>query len=1787
MGYLGKISGLIAISSGNSSSQIRAVGSEMKQFAATTQRALAQVSSDSVKSFGSIYTEAQKLERALQAASKLELKGLKGFDGKSLGEASEQMRRIHEVAKGLSTPLGNVISTVGKMGEAIQQNLVAPMLAAQEAVEKVELKVAKGGVAPATQFQNAKEKVLEFARAAEFASEAVAAASKISGGGGLKFQQPVLNREFDRGAALQGKVGAFPVLRMTKDVSALLTSQKELSDSAAKMAAAYGAMPTKETAADLQAATAAFQAVNDEINLLIVGYEKLDKQYADSKAAAVAAAAEKIQAAKDEEERIWAIRDAAQAAANERQAAAAKAIAAEEQAAIAAEKRAQQEAAAIAKVKAERASALQQTRAYAATGEVQNIKQLTSAYDQLLTRLRALPDAQRAQVNMASGPSFASVESAISSGDQANVASGASALAQIEVDILNTEKQITAAKEATAAADKKAAQDAAKAKSDAETLLRLEQTRLQIMTGEAQSVSQLKSQYDSVLSRVEKLSAAQRASLKAVLDTNGGMVELAISSGTDADVGAVKTEMGDIEAAVAGVEDLNAKQKEAKKSADALLGLQQGYSQSLSGQSQNIAQLRSTYDGLISRFEKLSAAQRATLAAGGFSISSDKVRQTLASGDDSKVGASQTAIMSMEAAISAVEDLDAKQKAAKKSSDDLRDALSKIGDSIGTPAAPIDQAREAIDRMNAAIEKIKDPTKKANAAAVAAGIRKDIEDEVAISKATGNTPAGSVISGAAAKATSLADATEAINSRKTAKDVFGDVVGSRASQMDQVKASIKSVQSELEKLPIPLQTKFAAELVKVRNMYMNLTPKSTRAEIEAAADAAKKLADKVERVARAQKFSGSFAGFLDDTSAKKYEAELAAVQSKMAAVGATAGGPTAKAIGKYRDALEKAALAGTLGTDKTRAKMQALLGDVEKAVVAEGKLTAAKAKAVFGGIKREGDIGRGGGDKAGLALNQAAYAIDDFMSSTGGVEQKIRAISNNVTQLAFVLGGTAGLWIGLGAVIAAQAAIMVYKFANGGKAAEDTSKALNDALQKQKSIVQELASAYKDLSNEMKLSSSAQAGASSGKALGGIKSANEEFRRSRLMGVNADVVGEMATQSSIDRRMQNATTIGELAYRNELKRQSAARQNSAEASARRGVPGAGGNLEEMKEKRRAVTSTLSNDLEVKLYDLIGAPTWSGKFRNLSGILADLESQIRATEDSMVGLANSASEAAFASAQAGSARIEAANNLLATAIERGVPGALAFQSNLDSLSSEMSSALSSIAAAAAVEDPGQRSTAVAAAQASIAEITKRTAGVIEQTLRPRIEAAFAGQTAGEALGQVAAGPRGARMRASLVAANERAAVEKEKYGNAASQSASARADQTRIKLEGQRRVRESFSAGVELQNEALMYEANPDFFSKKEIDAARSKANAAGDEYRNQVRQAEAENQAAQASIELADAARATARVEYEAAQAASRLQAAIQATAQAMEDFAGRTRKIADDAMSVSTQTADAAQQRFLDKPTEENRQARDDAERQMIADKERLARVDARITQKMSDIQSDPAIAKANEEVRAIDEQIARMQATQAATGVPLDAASLRDAENRRAAAVADRERRQLDLTAPERAAAEAEARDIKRRQREAEEARPEFGREARAAERARVRQGREDAGTARERQVLEASRSAENMAAAAGALGTQAERQAFVQGYFDNQKKEMLKAGPMGQAENERFNAQMSGPSRQALNASDVTTSDGAKELNRLLRGEDSSRDVNFAEMKQQTELLQVIADGIKAATGIAVQF
>lgn len=1633
-GYLGKISAVVSVNTGDFASKLSQCAKNVSAFANSTEQSLANSARASQRSFGSIYSDVQKLERQLRAAAALNLSGIAKIDSSSLAEAANKMRAIHSVASQLSEPLSKSVAAISAMSMEMRRVLHPAMTRAQELVQGVQTAATTTGRVTKAEFAAASAAVDAFARKAEYAKEVVSSASRMTGAQGFRFQNAGLYDEFQRGSQLNARVSALPATQITPELVRLIDLQKKAADQAARLAASVSAAPNALNVTGLKGASAALESINDSILRVLNSYDEVER-IAESNRKAI----EDAEKAKEQ---------AAKRAAEEQERATAKLL------------------------------ALSQDRGRATTGEVQSISQLESAYASLLARLSRVSEARRKASGGAIGTPAAEIEAAISSND-ANALPGArSAMSSVEATVSLLE-----------AADRDDREAAKRREDSAKTLAGLQARRAQAATSEAQTVSQLGSQYDALVARVSRLPAAYRAAAAAALAANASMVEFVISEGTDSDVASVRAEVAAIEAVV-------------KKN----------------------------------------------------------------------------------------EDLAAADERARKSTDDLRASLARIADSIGQPAAPIDRAAKAVARMNAEIEKIDDKALKAAAQTRARAIKSDLLTESQLSSG----PRDVEIDAIAARATGLGNAAAKVNAQgkakpaKTADDIFGPAVGSRANQIDQLKSKIVATQSEMQKLPLPLQVAMRPELEKIRALFLNLGPSSTRKEIEDATRQAKLFGDEVGRQVQADKFSGSFGVFLDDSAAKKYEAELAAIQRQMAAVGATASGSVATAINRYRAALETSSRAGTLGTEAVRDQMQNLVVDIEKAVVAEGKLTESQAKAVFGGIRREGDVGRGGADKAGLALNQLAFAVDDFMSASGGVEMKIRAISNNLTQMAFIIGQTRGLWIALGAVIASQAAIALYKFFTGGKTADDTAKALSDTLSKQKSIVTELASAYSQLSKATALSSNAQRGLDAASSRGAVASANAAARRTRLTGVDAASVNEAASQAAIQRMMEATTEVGVLVYRNERMRESRARQSVAEAAARRTPAGRAEELDGMRSRRAAIVRTIENNLGGRTLESLGfTPTWNRQVNALSKELESLEARIRATENVFADLADRASLAAIDASQVAKLRIEAAGSLLADAIASGVPGAAELQNNLDALSIQMSAALSRLSDAAAIEDQKIRAREVVSAQADINAASAKTTDLIASSVAMTIRAAFARPGAGEMLGQIGDSPRFSVGRVRAVAAAADLAGAQSQLGVRNAEVAASVAEANRVRSEGRKNVVNAELAANTAAEQKELAERNLEADDAR-LQAARDAWMAAEMELEAQKKAAAESERAAQANVAAAEAARNKAQADVEAAQAASKAAAAFLEASIGIEAALERTRKIGAGGLSSAEQRADLAQRRFTERPSDDNRARRDEAEQDLRRARKEEAVLQANLDRAMRRAQDSPAVSAASEIIRNNEDVIAEIQARAAAAGGDLGGND-RDAIRRAQIGIAAAERARADAvsdsTAAERAAMDAFARKERDRLEVAEaEARAP---QARAEERARVRQGREDAMSKRSRGVLEAARSAENMAAAAGEFANPAARRAFVQDYFNEQRKQVLEGGPLKQAQDERLNSILGGPSRQSLESSDVTSMDGQRELSRLLRGDDASRDVNFAEMKHQSDLLQQIAEGIKAATGITVDF
>lgn len=377
-------------------------------------------------------------------------------------------------------------------------------------------------------------------------------------------------------------------------------------------------------------------------------------------------------------------------------------------------------------------------------------------------------------------------------------------------------------------------------------------------------------------------------------------------------------------------------------------------------------------------------------------------------------------------------------------------------------------------------------------------------------------------------------------------------------QIDRLREKVVAAKAAVEKLPEPLRSQFIPAIQQSEDELRTIAASGEASadklrDTAAAADAITKSAGRV--VAQAQAIEGisekfeDFSAALKTSALRSFTAELDVMQRAAVNVGSEFRGPLVAAMNSYRKAASDALNSNTFEDPKTVGQLKKLREEFIKAATQAG-LSSVE---INGALKRAGDVGRGGFDKFSLALNQAAFAIDDFFSSTGGLEFKLRAVSNNITQLAFILGGTTGLFVGLGAVIGGQVAVAITKFINGGKTAEDQTKALNDALARQKSLVEELKQAFQSLGDTLTrkaFSPAAQQANEFRREIEEIIKKQKELREARLSDVDPTVQRERATQGSLQRRLDTETDIGRrVALQQQIEESRRREREAARASA--------------------------------------------------------------------------------------------------------------------------------------------------------------------------------------------------------------------------------------------------------------------------------------------------------------------------------------------------------------------------------------------------------------------------------------------------------------------------------------------------------------------------------------------------------------------------------------------------------------------------------------------------------------
>jgi hypothetical protein len=324
---------------------------------------------------------------------------------------------------------------------------------------------------------------------------------------------------------------------------------------------------------------------------------------------------------------------------------------------------------------------------------------------------------------------------------------------------------------------------------------------------------------------------------------------------------------------------------------------------------------------------------------------------------------------------------------------------------------------------------------------------------------------------------------------------LGAAIDDPTRRIDVLKSSITSLKGQLDQLPAPVRGQFVAALEEAEQEFLRLkgSATATAEEIERASQKVSELRASASRISSIALTAGS-GDAISGIASQEAVGKLQAAQRLLAQVGATAGGPVAQAYDRLREAQLRFVQEGIQNTPRARREIELLERELARAAAQTGKIRMGQA---FREIQRGGDIASKSLQRFSLAANQAAFIVDDFFSTTGGAEQKLRAIQNNITQLGFVLASTQGLFIGLGIALAGQLVIAITKYITKADEADRRTKALNESLASQKNLVEQLARAYEGLAKSIESVGASERGRA---AIENLSVANDQRRQEREAG---------------------------------------------------------------------------------------------------------------------------------------------------------------------------------------------------------------------------------------------------------------------------------------------------------------------------------------------------------------------------------------------------------------------------------------------------------------------------------------------------------------------------------------------------------------------------------------------------------------------------------------------------------------------------------------------------------------
>lgn len=921
---------------------------------------------------------------------------------------------------------------------------------------------------------------------------------------------------------------------------------------------------------------------------------------------------------------------------------------------------------------------------------------------------------------------------------------------------------------------------------------------------------------------------------------------------------------------------------------------------------------------------------------------------------------------------------------------------------------------------------------------------------------------------------------------------LGKPIEDSTRQLDRLKSVLVSVKGDFDSLPASMRTQLIPAIQQAEKEFQRLAalgPEATAKEIEDAANKVDKLRQQLGRAAEATKLQ-TFKEFSDQFDSRRAVGELQGLQQVLVRIAAQAGGPAAEAYDRYGSALSEAIREGTVGLPAVEKNLDRLQKKAIDAIVATGRISRGAATRI---VQRGGDVAAGAAGNAGLAVQQAVFAFEDFFSVTGGLDQRIRAAGNNLSQLGVILGGTTGLVIGVSAAITGQLIAALIKWYNAGVDVQDNVKALNDSLARQRGLAEDLANAFNNVADAI-----ASAGFSKQnqelrerqKLLDDISNKQNEQQRERIAGLDPTVQRERAVQAARQRELDAASDPGE---RVRLTREIRDSQRREREAADRAVAAPG------IDARQAVQAVGAAQFGVRQAEInqaaraaaANSPSAAAQQRIEQQRLADIE---RARQETAAF--EEAQGARIAGIRDPREQVKAASELIDQEQQR--------------IQSSITTGFAGFFDQGANQERRRRLVELEQARANLEKDVFRAATnkVAIEATKTAIEAAR-GIGAAQELLQRAIGDGASQTRKELDKLNQ-SLLDAEKKLQTAQESGDvegAKAAQAQIDtINNSRQAYESAAKSVSAFADVL------DRVSSGLASTVASEARGRADQSRR-------------------DSNRASGV-------AGSDRLGGLNARAEA--DFRLRQRRRAE-------QDARDAEDR-RDRVNEENDRSRRRFERdatagRLGADTQRLVRqrdeAQAIIdSQTATEDERAAAIETRNRANRALDRAFEDSPAGRAASRAADEAD--REAQRRRELESSIDRGRSLRQTPAERAANEVSQgiQDIANSIQEDIDAINERG------------GGRAEADRVQEQGAEALSRFVNDQArAAAPAIFSLADSVA---------------------------NALLQGPSRAALNATDVSTVEGQRELNRLLRGDDSARDVNLVELEKQSQLLE----GIKSA-------